>query len=333
MEMKHSSTGSSKSSSDSGESSGEESSSETKVPTIEIKHLPKIHHNSDLFRDGWISFMLCGKSGCGKTSLMAELIPGISDSIRFICIATMVYRNPFHLAIKEWCEKTHRICVISDDPERIRYFITQLHRNELLIPGEQELLLVFDDFSINNRSGSRHENLVVEAFTRWRNLGVNIVIVCQDASMVATSCRNCTNMRVLFNSASKTAMHTFIKDVIERVPDAHAFQGLVKYIMSTPYTYILVRDSPLDISVGKGTSMKKVMDESSVDVPTYEELMKEIGVSSERELSEKSKEMQKSIGNTAEELSGSQGSGAPRLEDDTSGSGDSSAESSGDSPL
>ena len=246
--------------------------------------------------------MICGKSGCGKTSLMAQLVPGVSDKIKFIVIATMVYRNPFHMAVQEWAKKNKRVCVISSDPDKIRQFVTELHMKGWLIPGSQEMLLIFDDFSINNRSGSKHENLVVEAFTRWRNLGVNIIVVCQDASMVATSCRNCTNMRILFNCASKSALHTFGKDIVDRVPNYEAYQNLVRYITSKPYSYILVRDNPLEISVGQGTDIKKVMTESSVIVPTYNELLKEMGAGSPQELDSKSTEMQKKMGNDAREL-------------------------------
>jgi hypothetical protein len=280
---------------------------------IVIPTLPKLTHKSPLYRDGWISFMICGKSGCGKTSLMAELVPGISDKIRFICIATMVYRNPFHLAIKDWAAKTKRVCVISSSPEDIRGFVEGLHRQGWLQPGEQELLLIFDDFSINHRSGSKPENLVVEAFTRWRNLGVNIVIICQDASMVATSCRNCTNMRVLFNSGSKTALQTFTKDMIDRVPDAYVFHDLIRYITSIPYSYILVQENPLEVSVGNGVDLKKVMNESNVLVPTYRELMAEVGASTPAELREMSVGMQKKMGNTAPELfTGTRSSGRCR---------------------
>jgi len=274
----------------------------TSTLPISVPELPKLHHNSPLYRDGWISFMICGKSGCGKTSLMAQLVPGISENIRFICIATMVYRNPFHLAIQDWCKKVKKICVINDSPEKIREFVTTLHQKNWLIPGKQELLLIFDDFSINNRTGSKPENLVVEAFTRWRNLGVNIVIICQDASMVATSCRNCTNMRILFNSASKTALHTFTKDIVDRLPDTNIMAHLIKYITSIPYSYILVQDSPLEVSVGKGVELKKVVTESSVIVPTYQDLMKEIGAGTPAELDAMTSDMQKKLGNTAPEL-------------------------------
>lgn len=243
--------------------------------------------------------MICGKSGCGKTSLLAQLIPGISQNIKFICIASMVYHNPFHLAIQDWCSGRKKTCVINDNPERIRAFVDGLHRYNMLIPGKKEMLMIFDDFSIHNRSGSEPENLVVEAFTRWRNLGVNIIIICQDASMVATSCRNCTNMRILFSSASKTALHTFMKDIVDRVPDPLVLQDLVRYIISVPYTYILVRENPLDVSVGKGTDIKKVMTEKSVIVPTYQELMHQMGASNPSQLKTLGASMQLRMGNTA----------------------------------
>lgn len=270
---------------------------------IVIKHAPGIKHNSELYRDGWISFMLCGKSGCGKTSLMAELIPGISEQIKFICIATMVYNNSFHLAIKDWAKRNHRICVISDDPAAIRNFVTQLHYQGHLVPGEQEMLLIFDDFAIHNRSDRPRQNLVVEAFTRWRNLGVNMVVVCQDVTMVAPNCRNCINMSILFNS-NAAARYNFNKAFYDLIPDKPAYEQVMRYITSVPYSYVLIRYNPFEISVGKGTRIRRVMDDKSVVVPTYRELMSEIGAGTPAELESMSMRMQRSIGNTAPEVRG-----------------------------
>lgn len=273
---------------------------------IIIPVLPKLHHKSPLFRDGWISFLICGKSGCGKTSLMAQLIPGIAKEIKFICIATVVHRNPFHLAIQKWADQNKKSCVISSSPDKIREFVVSLHDGGWLIPGKRELLLIFDDFSIHNRSGSQHENLVVEAFTRWRNLGVNIIIVCQDSTMVAPSCRNCTNMRILFNSASRSAIHTFTKDVIDRVPDQNIMMDLIKYITSIPYSYILIQEGPLEVSIGKGNETRKIMTEHEVMVPTYHEIMKEIGATNKTDLKKKSIQMQLGMGNTSSKLEDSE---------------------------
>lgn len=271
------------------------------MAAISIPELPTLTH-SGVFRPGWISLMMCGKSGCGKTRLMAELVPSISPQIRFICIATHVYRNPFHLAVKDWATKQKRVCVILDDPTYIEQFVKTLHEKRFLVPGRQELLVIFDDFSINRHSKSKDNNLVIEAFTRWRNLGVNFVVVCQDATMVAPSCRNCTNMRILFNSASRDSISAFSKDIVDRVADYDTYANLIRYITSIPYSYILIRENPLELSVGKGMEARSIMTDHSVDIPTYGEIMQEIGAGSPCELDALTRRMQKRMGNTAPQL-------------------------------
>jgi len=246
--------------------------------------------------------MMCGKSGCGKTQLMAQLVPGISSLVKFICIATHVYRNPFHLALKNWATQQKRICVILDQPEAIESYVKDLHEQGWLMPGKQELLLIFDDFAINRHSRSKDGNLVVEAFTRWRNLGVNFIIVCQDATMVAPSCRNCTNTRILFNSASRDAIHAFSKDVNDRVADYKVYSDLITYITSIPYSYILLKENPFEVSIGKGPESRAVMTDHSVDIPTYGEILREMGAGSQAELDAVSRHMQKRMGNTAVQL-------------------------------
>jgi hypothetical protein len=149
--------------------------------------------------------------------------------------------------------------------------------------------------------------LVVEAFTRWRNMGVNFIIVCQDASMVATSCRNCTNMRALFNSASQTALRTFNKDIVDRVADPDAYHELIRYVCSIPFSYLLIRENPLEIAVGKGVSTRRVMSDTSVEVPTYRELMRELGAKSPSEMTRITRGLQQDMGNTAHQLGGGPG--------------------------
>jgi GTPase SAR1 family protein len=285
---------------------------------INVPSLPKLKHRDQLYRDGWLSFMLCGKSGCGKTSLMAKLVPGISEKVKFIVIATQNEGNPFHLAIQKWSKEHKRVCVISSDADAIREFMSGLHRKGWLVPGTQEALLIFDDFAIDKRSTRKSENLVVEAFTRWRNMGVNFVIVCQDASMVATSCRNCTNMRALFASASNTALRTFNKDIIDRVADQEVYKDMVRYICTIPYSYILIRESPLEVAIGKGTTVKRIMGDHDVTVPTYRELMRELGAKNPGEMTHMADGLQRGIGNTAPELGSNSRRGASDDSEDES---------------
>jgi hypothetical protein len=272
------------------------------IVPINIPEFQSIQHKGGVFRDGWISMMMCGKSGCGKTQLMAELIPYISDRIVTVIIATKVKENPFHQAIKDWCKRTGRCCGIVNDPNALQMTVERLRSQGFIVRCKKELLLIFDDFAINGRSDKKSENAVVTAFTQWRNVGINIVVVCQDASMVATQCRNCTNVRVLFASASKDAIRTFMKDVQDRVYAPELLKDLVKYIGSVPYSYVMVKEGPLEVCVGKGTSMSLVMTDKSVEVPTYEDLMSELGASSMPEARQIAFDEQRRAGNTATEL-------------------------------
>lgn len=65
----------------------------------------------------------------------------------------------------------------------------------------------------------------------------------------------------------------------------------------------MVQEGPLEVSIGKGLEIRKVMTESSVIVPTMKDLMTEMGAGSPEELSKMSAEMQKKMGNTATQLS------------------------------
>jgi hypothetical protein len=274
----------------------------TSIVPIQIPEFATIKHKGEVFRDGWISMMMCGKSGCGKTQLMAELIPYISDCVKTVIIATKVVANPFHLAIKAWCGKTGRPCAIVHDPQVLQSTIEKLREGGHIVRCKKEVLLIFDDFAINGRSDKKSENAVVTAFTQWRNIGINIVVVCQDASMVATQCRNCTNLRVLFASASKDAIRTFMKDVQDRVWAPELLKDLIRYIGSVPYTYIMVKENPLEVCVGKGTVHRTVMTDKDVEVPTYEDLMDELGAKSMPEARQIAFNEQVKAGNTAQEL-------------------------------
>lgn len=271
---------------------------------IVVKPLPVIRHQSPIYRDGWISAMICGKSGCGKTSLMTDIIPGISKCIRCICIATLVHNNPFHNAIRDWAISNNIGFYISDDPYKIEAFVEEIRKNNFLIPGTRELLLIFDDFSCNNGRDSARESLVVKAFTKWRNYGVNVIIVCQDVTMVATSARNCTNMRVLFGSGSIDAIRAFVKDIRPRVPDPRIIDDLLKYINSRKYYYLMARDNPFELTLGKGTEMRTVVTEESVVIPTYKEIVAEMGLPQKRsgDLRSEAIKMQREMGNDADEL-------------------------------
>lgn len=277
------------------------------MAAIAVAESPKLAHTGPILRPGWICGILCGKSGCGKTSLLLDLIPQLAAGVKMIIIATRVHANPVHLAIKQWCEERKRRCAIADDPLAIESGVDELRDGGYLVPGSKELLIIFDDFSIHGKSPAPYQRLVVSAFTRWRNLGINVITVCQDITMVDPMCRNCTNMRVLFNTGSKSKLDTFIKDIREIVPSAEVLKQLLRFIVEVPFAYVLVREGPFEVSVGRGprgqTKITPVMSLDAVAVPSYQEVLREMHASSSEELERVAARAQRAMGNTAPELS------------------------------
>ena len=280
------------------------------MAAITIQDVPRLQHEGPILRDGWICTIICGKSGCGKTSLLIDIIQKTSPAVKIIVIATRVHNNPVHLAIQQWCKAEKRKCVISDDPLGIEQGVHRLQREGFLQPGISEMLLIFDDFAIHNKSPQMFQRVVVNAFTRWRNMGVNVIIVCQDITMVDPMCRNCANIKILFGSGSKSKIDSFLKDVRSSAPDEAVLNELTHYVNNTPFAYLLVRDAPFDVSVGRGprgaTKVSTVMTIDDVIVPSYREVMKELHVNSPGAMQSTTTEIQKEMGNTAHELSDSE---------------------------
>ena len=276
--------------------------SSTSSDKIDIPELPVIKHRSSFFRDGFLSICMIGKSGCGKTQMLASILPGISDSIRTIVIATKVRNAPAHLAIQRYFKSQKgKYCGICDDPKILNSFVT-MAEDQGLVSLRKQALLIFDDFNDGKATGP-YWQFIIHAFTKLRNSGWNFIILAQNPTFIPPIVRNCTTARVLFNCYVKSAIQGFTKDLVERVPDRAAFNALVQYIQQVPYSYLFVKEMPFEILVGKGATAKSVITQHSVVIPTINELMGELGVHNRQELDTKTKELQKQAGNDAPELS------------------------------
>ena len=259
-----------------------------------------VKHNSDFFRNGFLSMTIIGKSGCGKTEMLASILPGISLDIKTIFIATVIKDAPAHIAIKNYFLSHGVYCGITHDPFELRASFNMAADNQrvsLNRPG----LVIFDDFNTGRATGPFWD-VTIHAFTKLRNNGWHFILLAQQPSFVPTIVRNCTTARVLFDCYSKSALTSFTRDVKDRVSDQSAYEGLIEYIQKIPYSYMLVRERPFDISAGKGGNIRSVINGSSVVMPTLQELMNEIGVKSKAELDTKSKMLQREAGNDSRHL-------------------------------
>lgn len=270
------------------------------MDTIEVPELPRITHQSTFYRPGFLSMTIIGKSGCGKTRMLTSILPGISKSIRTVLIATAIHNVPYHLSIQSYFQTKNIFCGISHSPDEMREAVIRLEARRI-VTLERQGLIIFDDFNTGSYCGPYWE-FVIHAFTKLRNTGWNFIIISQNPTFIPPIVRNCTTARVLFDCNSRSALATFTADVSDRLVDASAYKSLLEYIRKVQYSYILIREHPFDICAGKLGNIKPVMNDSIVLVPTMNELMQEMSVSSERDLDSESARLQSEAGNTATEV-------------------------------
>jgi hypothetical protein len=275
---------------------------------IDIPTLPSVTHQTDYFRPGFLSMSIVGKSGCGKTQLLTTILPWVSHDVKTLIIATVMTNVPLHKAIVSWfMARNHTkpkgrqlpeyYSSIVYDPDELREAFSLLQELDV-VSLDRPGLIIFDDFN-DGRATGPYWNAVIHAFTKLRNIGWHFIILSQQPQFIPPIVRNCTNARALFACSSHTAIETFSKDVVDRVPDRECYERLIEYIHHVPYSYLMTREQPFDVIVGRGAKYRTVMTEASVRSPTYQEILRELDVHSAEELDAKSAEMQAAAGNTS----------------------------------
>lgn len=267
------------------------------MSSIKVPETPKLKHKSDYFRDGLIALSIIGKTGCGKTYLLASILPLISDKIETVFIATAIDNVPVHKAIREYFRNRGIYCEIAKTPNEALNLVEEAVKRGYVTLQKQGLL-IFDDFKDGSEKGP-YWKFTVHAFNTYRNHGWNFIILAQQPKQLDTDIRNNTTMRIFFNCYSVHAVRAFSDDIAARVPDQEAFDKLIEYTQSVPYSYVMVRDNPFEVSAGKLLDIKTALTSKDVVIPTLNDLMKEMGVRSPAQLEKKSAEAQMEAGNTS----------------------------------
>jgi ABC-type dipeptide/oligopeptide/nickel transport system ATPase component len=267
---------------------------------IRVTEQQALKHGSPFFRDGFISIAIIGKSGCGKTRLLTEMLPHLSPDIGTVIVATVIRNNPHHLAIVDYFKRKHCMTGITHDPQELMQF-TKMSEHLGHVTMAKQGMIIFDDFNVGRTTGP-YWDMIVHAFTKLRNMGWNFIILAQQPSFIPTIVRNCTTARIFFDCYSKSARDTFLKDFIERVRDPLVMKTLMTYIQAVKYSYLLVQEDPFEVSAGFLNRIRPVLSKGTVVIPSLKDIMKEMNVKSMEDLEKKSKALQIDAGNTAHEL-------------------------------
>lgn len=268
---------------------------------IQIPKYSVLRHK-DFFRDGFISMTVIGKSGCGKTVFLANVLPYMSENIKTVVIASAIEGVGVHRAMRDHFNrpKEGRLCSIHYDPLALREYIRTLNSNGIVSLHDQGML-IFDDFNRGKATGPYWE-FVIDAFTKFRNLGWNMIILAQQPSFIPTIVRNNTTIRVLFDCVTKSAVQCFTKDMTDRVADIGVLNELVRYVRSIPYSFMVVKEGPFEVCAGKIGHVQPVMTDTKVYMPTLMQIRQALGASSMADARQKARIAQLRAGNTSTEV-------------------------------
>jgi hypothetical protein len=258
-------------------------------------------HDNDFFRKGFINAIIIGKSQCGKSYLLKQLIDRFSKNIKTAIIATSVDGVDHH---KEILEKFARKgCQVAKylTPDNLMKAIQKCYDQQIVSPTRPGVIM-FDDFTDITTARGPCFNTMAFAATKLRNQGWHVVFITQDITRLPIPVRNSSTCQIFFDSYSRSNIHNFLKDITDRVAAPEYMDLIIRYIRNEPFRYILCRQYPFDICVGKGLEYKKVMSESSVEIPTLKDIKEELGVKSIPELKKKSAYLQKGAGNNSRTL-------------------------------
>lgn len=266
-----------------------------------MAELVDIVHDNDFFRNGFINMIIIGKSGCGKSYLAKLLIGRLSSTMRTIIIATSVSGVPYHDQILKFFSSKGASIAKCFKPDHLMDQIESCRKNNIVSP-EKPGLILFDDFTDINTLRGPCYNAMSFAATKLRNQGWHMIFITQDIGRLPIPVRNSSTAQVFFDSYSRSNIRLFFQDIVDRLPDPALKDLLIRFIRNQPYRYLMTRQYPFDLCVGKGLNYLKVSDEKNVEVPTLEGIMGELDVDTLDELDSKTKRLQIKAGNSSDQL-------------------------------
>lgn len=266
-----------------------------------MAELADIVHDNDFFRNGFVNLLMIGKSGCGKSYLSKLLMGRLSPTIKTLIIATSVSGVPYHDQIlREYSARGATVarCHEAD------YFTDQVEicRKNRVVTPNQPGLIIFDDFTDIKVARGPCFNAMAFAATKLRNQGWHMIFITQDIGRLPIPVRSSSTAQIFFDSYSRSNIRLFFQDIVDRLPDPRLKPLLIRFIRNQPYRYLMTRQYPFDVCVGRGLTYHKVADEKDVVVPTVEGILGELDVESMEELEDKTKRLQRKAGNTSENL-------------------------------
>jgi len=178
---------------------------------IPITYAPKVKHQCEYFPDGHLSFVITGASGCGKSTILCNIIPQITG-ISQVIICSLITRNAVYDAIRSYCDDREIEFVVYNEPKAAEEGIEEMLASRE--PGKNSFI-VFDDFA--RRSSNRNDPYTVcmtSVSRMMRNYSCYSAFITQSSTDVPTLVRNNANVRFLFRMNDHHAVRSARDDFV-----------------------------------------------------------------------------------------------------------------------
>jgi hypothetical protein len=261
------------------------------------------HKNKTLFPVPYCSTIIYGASGTGKTRLLCQILPALSDKIHILLIASCVNGNQVHQGLMDYYQKKHWIVGKFESPTPLLESLKTLVANKELT-HEKNGLIIFDDWNPGAKGMLAYKSAMDMVVSQYRNHGLHVVILTQSPQMISTATRNNCSTVITFQLQNKTCRTVHGWDC--NVPDREEYHDLMDDLdqfIELPYCFRWHTQRPLTIGCGIGNRMEVLADHNSIKVPNVRETMARLYVDNQKELNQKAASLQKAAGNDAPQLS------------------------------
>lgn len=190
--------------------------------------------------------ILTGRSYTGKSYLVLSLLPNF-DNLSHVMYCSKVVGNKVTSGVKTWC-KHHGIAFgFASDPFKGAEIIEKFTNQK---PDNKSGVIIFDDYSSGNvqNRNDPYNQIINQSGQILRNLGWNMISLCQCYSGHSMLFRNNVNFMVTFNMSGTNSVRMASQNwgcLTGKPPEAFNTlyskmkKDIHSYILSTPdYTYL-----------------------------------------------------------------------------------------------
>lgn len=153
-------------------------------------------HNSFILGSGSVFCIVAGRTGCGKSSVLLQMVPNFG-SLKYVIICTCIVDNKIHQQIEKYCETNNIQINTCNDVQSAQEVIENILEEKK--PTDHVLCIVDDFISMkNNRGNDDFSTFTNTVFSWFRNYNFSAIMITQKYTSISTQIRTNANLRLIF---------------------------------------------------------------------------------------------------------------------------------------